>query len=174
MDEPLGTFERAGEHVDLRFERHYPRAIETVWAALTDPARLADWMSPADVEPLLGGRFVLFTDRAEPMAGRILVWAPPCTLEISWSNQDAPDSVVRFDLATDGAGTLLVFTQRRVRFVCSGLMLPGWHVYFERLRRLLDGAPEKLSGPRWRALQAIYFDRCDLAGALRDPPAAGS
>ena len=47
----LGTYERNGDHIDVRFERHYPRPPETVWKALTDPARLADWMgrSPQEV-----------------------------------------------------------------------------------------------------------------------------
>jgi uncharacterized protein YndB with AHSA1/START domain len=45
--EELGVFERRGDTADLRFERRYPRPIGTVWAALTDPVRLADWVGPA-------------------------------------------------------------------------------------------------------------------------------
>ncbi len=165
----LGTFETRGEVADLRFERRYPRAIETVWAALTDPERLADWMGPALVEPRAGGRYELFLDREQPMRGRILTWEPPVTLELSWHNDDAPHSVVRYALARDGDGTRLVFTHRGIRFVSSALMLPGWHVYLELLDRLLDGAPQLLSWQRWRDLQAVYVGRYDLSGATLDP-----
>jgi len=39
--EDLGAFTRHGDTADLRYERHYPRPIETVWATLTQPARIA-------------------------------------------------------------------------------------------------------------------------------------
>ena len=83
MDE-LGTFSRDGDIVDLRYERRYPRPIGTVWAALTEPARLADWIGQALVEPHVGGRYELFIDRKRPMTGRILTWQPPTLLEFSW------------------------------------------------------------------------------------------
>lgn len=60
--EALGTFEPRGDHIDVRFERHYPRPVETVWRAITDPARLADWMGVSQVEPHVGGRIVLMAD----------------------------------------------------------------------------------------------------------------
>jgi hypothetical protein len=43
MDD-LGTFHSGDEGTTLRYERIYPRPIATVWAALTQPERLADWI----------------------------------------------------------------------------------------------------------------------------------
>ena len=57
----LGTYQRHGDHIDVRFERHYPRPPEKVWRALTDPERLADWMGVSHVEPHVGGRFETVT-----------------------------------------------------------------------------------------------------------------
>ena len=65
MDE-LGSFERRGDLVDLRYERRFARPIETVCAALTEPARLEDWLGRAVVEPFVGGRYEHFTDRPGP------------------------------------------------------------------------------------------------------------
>ncbi|MFI4986934.1 MAG: SRPBCC family protein [Alphaproteobacteria bacterium] len=169
MDE-LGTFERRGDGVDLRYERHYPRPIETVWAALTEPARLADWVGPALVEPRLGGRYELFIDRPRPMTGRILTWEPPRLLEFSWDTGDAPANVVRCELAPDGDGTRLIFMHKGIGFVWIGLVLPGWHTHLERLASLLAGEAQPLSRPRWRALQAIYLERYKLEGVMLDPP----
>lgn len=169
MDE-LGSFERNGDSVDLRYERFYPRPIESVWAALTDPVRLADWIGPARVEPQVGGRYELFIDRPRPMTGRILTWEPPLLLEFSWDTGDAPANMVRCELASEKNGTRLVFIHKGVGFVWVGLVLPGWHVHLERLAGLLAGTAQPFGMPRWRELQAIYFERYKLEGVMRDPP----
>lgn len=169
MDE-LGSFVRNGDNVDLRYERRYPRPIDTVWAALTDPARLGDWLGPARVEPKAGGRYEVFIDRPRPMTGRILTWEPPHLLEFSWDTGDAPQSLVRGELTREGDGTRLVFIHGGIGFAWIGLVLPGWHVHLERLASLLADAAQPLSRPRWRALQAIYLERFKLEGVMLDPP----
>ena len=77
----LGVFERRGDHIDVRFERHFPRPVETVWSALTDPTRLSDWMGAAHVEPRVGGRIDLMLGGRHAMTGRILVWDAPHVLD---------------------------------------------------------------------------------------------
>jgi uncharacterized protein YndB with AHSA1/START domain len=169
MDE-FGTFERHGDNVDLRYVRHYSRPIETVWAALTDPTRLADWLGAARVEPRVGGRFELFIERPRPMTGRILTWQPPTLLEFSWDTGDAPETVVRFELSSEGDGTRLILMHNGIGFDWIGLVLPGWHTHLERLASLLSGTSQPMSMPRWRELQAIYLDRYELEGVMIDPP----
>jgi uncharacterized protein YndB with AHSA1/START domain len=164
----LGTYTRRGELADMRFERRYPRAIETVWAALTVPERLADWMGPARVEPRLGGAIELMTDRTQPMVGRILAWEPPLLLEFSWTMGSDRQSVARYELSRDGAGTRMVFTQTGVGYEVVALMLPGWHHYWELLGQHLAGTPQALSWDRWRALQAAYVAEYGLEGTLRE------
>jgi uncharacterized protein YndB with AHSA1/START domain len=169
MDE-LGRFERRGDTVDLRYERRYPRPIETVWAALTDPARLGEWLGAARVEPQVGGRYELFIDRKRPMTGRVLTWEPPRLLEFSWDTGDAPPSTVRCELTAEDAGTRLVFTHKGVGFVWIALVLPGWHHLLERLASLLAGMVQNDSMERWRELQASYLGRYQLQGVMLDPP----
>jgi len=169
MDE-LGSFVRNGDSVDLRYERRYPRPVETVWAALTDPARLGDWIGPARVEPRAGGRYELFIDRPRPMTGRILTWEPPLLLEFRWDTGDAPANLVRCELTAEGGGTRLVFLHKGIGFAWIGLVLPGWHAHLERLASLLAGAAQPFAMPRWRTLQAIYLQRYALAGVMLDPP----
>ena len=154
----LGTYARNGELLDIRFERSYPRPVETVWAALTDPTRLADWMGKSEVEPRVGGKFLTIQDSAAPMTGKVLVWEPNRTLEFTWSNKDAPDSVVRYELKPEGkSGTRLVFTQRGVKPGRSALMLPGWQWLFDRLANALEGKPGTRSGKDWGQWQKVYI-----------------
>ena len=172
MTDRLGSYTRRGELADMRFERRYPRPIETVWAALTVPERLADWMGPARVEPKLGGAYVLFADRAAPMDGTILAWEPPSVLEFSWAMGSERRSVARYELARDGDGTRMVFTQTGVGYEAVGLMLPGWHHFYELLGRALEGAPEAFSRARWQDLQGQYVAAYRLEGVPLEMPCA--
>jgi uncharacterized protein YndB with AHSA1/START domain len=171
MDD-LGTIERRGDQADLCYERRYPRPIESVWAALTDPARLEDWLGRARVEPRVGGCYELFVDRAKPMQGRIRTWDPPRLLEYSWNadHGGGPESVVRCELTPDGDGTRLIFRHRGLGFPWVGLVSPGWHTHFERLDGLLAGKVRPLDMARWRALQGSYLDRYKFEGVMLDPP----
>ena len=45
----LGAFKRHDDNIDVRFERFYPRPIDRVWSALTQPERLQDWMGASRV-----------------------------------------------------------------------------------------------------------------------------
>jgi uncharacterized protein YndB with AHSA1/START domain len=164
----LGTFERRGDHIDVRFERRYPRPVETVWSALTEPERLADWMGASHVEPFEGGRFEMMLDGPHPMTGHVRIWDPPNVLELGWSNTHAPDSIVRYELQRDGDGTLLVLTHWGMPYRNSALMLPGWHDFLARLGSLLDGAVPR-DEPSFRTMQAAYIDHYRLTGVALEP-----
>jgi len=167
-NDDLGWFEREDDHIDVRFERHYRRPVETVWSAITDPVRLADWMGVSHVEQRVGGRIELMADGPHPMTGEIRVWDPPHVLEFTWSNTHAPDSVIRYELAPEGSGTRLSFLHRHMPYVNSGLMLPGWHTYLAALGALLESA-SGLGPGAWRRMQAVYVDRYRLDGVALDP-----
>jgi uncharacterized protein YndB with AHSA1/START domain len=173
--EDLGTFTESPDgKVELRFERVYPRPIETVWAAFTQPERLADWLGACRVEPRVGGRFDVFVNRDEDAQtrGEVTVWDPPHILEFTWATQFETPTRVRAELSEAGEGrTRLVFTHRGMERKWVGLTFPGWHQLLERLNALMttgETAPD-LEG-RWRQLQDAYFAHYRFEGVLRDPP----
>lgn len=131
----LGTFVRQGSTTALRYERRYDRPVETVWKALTEPARLADWMGQAEVDPYVGGRYELFVNSPDPLRGRVVTWKPPELLEFSWTGPEAPTSVVRCELVRDGAGTKLIFMHRAMRFAASCLSLGGFRMNYFRQQK---------------------------------------
>jgi uncharacterized protein YndB with AHSA1/START domain len=165
--EELGAFSRRDDHIDVRFERRYPRSVETVWSALTDPARLSDWMGVSQIEPRVGGRIEMMLDGPHPATGRVLVWDPPKVLEFTWSNTHAPDSVIRYELTPEGADTRLVFTHQRMPYANSALMLPGWHCFLARLGSALDTTVPP-GAKSYRQMQAIYVDHYKLSGVTLD------
>lgn len=169
VNDELGTFSRRQDRIDVRFERFYARPIETVWSALTQPERLADWMGAAIVEPRVGGRFELMVDGSHPMTGIVRQWDPPHVLEFGWSNTHAPQSVVRYELQTKGEGTWLVFTHQGIPYASSALMLPGWHDFFEHLGATLAEVVTPVDQNGWRKRQAVYIQHYDLKGVNLTP-----
>lgn len=165
----LGTLERHGDHVDVRFERIYPRPVESVWKALTEPERLADWMGQSFVEPFVGGRYETMLDGLKPMRGRVRLWEPPTLLEYDWHSDHAPVSVARWELGAIEGGTRLVFTHRGMPYANCNLMMPGWHVYLQHLGAVLVGVSPEDFNTTWRSQQDRYASRYGLGGLTREP-----
>jgi uncharacterized protein YndB with AHSA1/START domain len=173
--EDLGTYTEGPDgKVQLRYERVYPRPIETVWAALTQPERLADWLGACDVEPRLGGRFNCFVNR-DPEAqtiGRVTAWEPPSLLEFTWGHHgEAEETRVRAELTPLGPNeTRMVFTHGMMDRKWTALTFAGWHHLLEQLGGLMRNGERTLVEDNWDELKALYIDRYKLEGVLTEPP----
>jgi uncharacterized protein YndB with AHSA1/START domain len=148
--------ERAGGF-QLRFERDLHHPVEKVWAALTTPAQLAQWLAPGEMELRLGGRVSLaFTDGDSAIDGRVTALAPPALLEFTWTDKGNDLGLVRWELIGEGGGTRLVLTHT-VPEAAREFGLPalaGWHTLLEQLVALLDGKP--LPRNHWQELHDQY------------------
>ena len=147
-EDPLGTVTRTGDAYELRFERRIAQPLEKVWAALTVPERLADWLTAAELDLRVGGVFRLRFDEPQAYAfeGRIVELDPPRLIAWTWPHEQHPDSVVRWELFPDGDGCRLVMTQSRMFAPHLVEVAGGWHT-------LLEGLPAAADGVRtiWRA-----------------------
>jgi uncharacterized protein YndB with AHSA1/START domain len=139
--------------------RHAPAQV---WEALTDPAQLREW-APFDADGRLdaaGATVTLTTANAPaPHATETTVRradAPRC-LEYNWGGFD-----MRWELEPAGGGTrLTLWTNIDRRYIAMGAA--GWHICFDVLEHLLDGAPlGRMVGPDaitfggWQRLNAEY------------------
>lgn len=159
----MGTLERDGDQLTLRYERRLHHPPEKVWQAITDPAELDRWWGDADVD--LDARTFSIrwhnTDdegNAAVMQARITELDPPRRLEM----QGDLHGTLRFDLQPDGDGTVLRFS--------STLDLPedfrtkvlaGWHFHLEALARALDGQTsdlKTLKDPSWEEIHQRYVE----------------
>jgi uncharacterized protein YndB with AHSA1/START domain len=159
-----GTVEHRDGRTILRYERRLAHPVQAVWAAITEPARLREWLADADVELREGGAVQLRWLNADEEGNQTVMDAtvsaldPPRLLEIAGD----PHGTLRFELSEDGDGTRLVFTVARPSDEDLDLVLPGWHIHLEHLADALDGRPVDWStwgrdhGPRWRELQQAY------------------
>jgi uncharacterized protein YndB with AHSA1/START domain len=140
-----------GSHA-LRFERRYRHPMERVWRAISDPTEMAQWF-PSNVEGNREvGAEVTFDDESQravalevgeptrddgPMfRGTVVAYDPPKVFSFTWGGE-----LLRFELAPDGAETILVFTQILSHQSVAARNGSGWHMCLGELDRLLGVAP---------------------------------
>src|ERR1700756_3411545 len=168
--EDFGVLERGDYEVTLRFVRWLPHPPGKVWRALTEPEHLAAWF-PTTLEGELAAGSKLqfgFTEmQAQPFDGMTRAFDPPALMELVWG-----DERLRFELAPDGAGTLLTFTASFAELGRAARDGAGWHVCLDLLGCDLDDAkaPWPQNG-RWRAVHSEYVARFGPGAATIGPPA---
>lgn len=159
----LGTVERDGDKLRLRYERNLAHPPATVWRALTESAGLRHWF-PADIvgDRAAGAEVQLpfwpegaqesmeMLDEAgvdttdmdpnEALPGLIRAFDPPRLFELVWGNPDGEADVLRFELEPNDGGTRLVFTTwpgepGPLGHAGTGA---GWHSCLDALETLVD------------------------------------
>lgn len=138
----IGEVTATRDDLQVVFHRHYAKPIEKVWAAVTTPERLADWLANAEIEMRVGGKIRLTWNGAHSMEGRVVALAPPNTFAWTWT-LDERETVVRFDLKSDGDGCWLTLTHSGLspRAGRGGGVRAGWHAH-------LEGIPDAIEGRR--------------------------
>ena len=104
----------------LEFRNEFVSAPARVFAALTEPDRLARWLCDDAVsEMMVGGRITLRWTRpgatAQPFAGHWVVFKPPLSCAFDGGHSGYPDGHagrVGFELAAGGPGTVLITRHR--------------------------------------------------------------
>jgi uncharacterized protein YndB with AHSA1/START domain len=153
--------DKDGDKWTLVLVRNLRHAPEKVWSALTDPAQLAEW-APFNADRSLAatGPVQLTTVNA-PVAQvsetQVTRAVAPSLLEYNWG-----DGKLRWELEEDGNGTRLTLWHGiNQHFIAMGAA--GWHICFDVLAALLDGAPlgrivgmEVMQFEGWQRLKAEY------------------
>lgn len=130
----------------LEFRRSWPDPIEDVWAALTEPERLARWIGSYAGERGAGGTgtFAMTHEEGEPVGEpmTIVECDPPRRLVVQWIQQQE-GSVWRIDLDlwTEESRTELWFVQVFPAGTDVVDFAMGWHWYLEKLGAEVAGAP---------------------------------
>jgi uncharacterized protein YndB with AHSA1/START domain len=141
----LGTVTMDGDHAVLTFQRRLPFPIDRVWAAITAPDERRAWLGTTHIE---NGEIVIEPEdppappEAKRVTGQILTWQPPddgrAVFEHEWRQRIVEDSVVRYELETDGGETLLTFTHRGLSERNARGFVPGTHAFLDRMRAHLN------------------------------------
>jgi uncharacterized protein YndB with AHSA1/START domain len=159
----LGTVTVENGAHTLRFERVLAFAPEEVWAALTEPDRLREWLAEAVVVPGEGGSIVLDFGEGGRESGRISIWEPPRLLAYEWNFVGESPSHVRFELAAldDRRATRLTLEHTLLTGDVASGYGAGWHAH-------LDGLEGHLAGdvPDWsERFEKLHPSYVELVGA---------
>jgi uncharacterized protein YndB with AHSA1/START domain len=150
------------ENYEIVFVRRLDKSIEQVWAALTIPERIADWFTEMRFIPelRLGARVEVFFPDDDPpyqmTKGEVVAFEPPRLFAWTWPEDDHPNSTVRCELAHDGDGCVLTFTQTGMGAKYLTSVAGGWHVFLDGLAGAADGARTPGSIEREKALRPGY------------------
>jgi uncharacterized protein YndB with AHSA1/START domain len=140
----------------IRFERLLEFSPFEVWAALSEPARLAEWLAEAEVVPGPDGSISLDFGEGGRETGRITAWDPPRLLAYEWLFVGEEPSHVRWELTAveDGRATRLTLEHTRLEPAVSSGYGAGWHAHLDQLAGHLAG-----SVPSWDELFAELHPR---------------
>jgi len=131
-EDAYGTVAGDVDDRTVHFTRHYAAPIERVWAALTEPERLARWLTDSTVVPGPGGRIAHDFGDGGICAGDVLTWQPPHVLEYEWWFPQEGRTVLRFELAADpDGGTRLALDHRELPEGPARGYAAGWHAHLE-------------------------------------------
>jgi uncharacterized protein YndB with AHSA1/START domain len=123
--------DRSGRAV--RFERRYATDIADLWAACTEPDRLARWFADVTGELVVGGQaFIGFRD-GDHTETTIRRCEPPHVLELDWAFGEEAVSVLTVELTATDDGTLLVLDHRALPTSSATGYSAGWHAYLDLL-----------------------------------------
>jgi len=156
-NEKLGTITRAGGCWEARLERVLDHDEAAVWAMLTEPGRLAEWLAPGAIELRQGGAAKLnFGDSGIVIDSAVTAFDPPRLLEYSWSSPGEAARPLRWETAPAEAGTRLSLTLRIPESEDIAKSCAGWEAHLMMLMAAIEGVPVKFPFERFMATRAAY------------------
>ncbi len=156
-----GVLRRVDGRTDVALESVYDTDPADLWAAVTEPARLARWLCEVDGDLRAGGSFRADLD-GDVATGEILVCEPPVRLHLTWCFGDDPPTLIVVELAPVGARTRLTMQERGVPDADAAGFGAGWQAYLEVLGDVVAGSPVRDRHARFRDLVPAY--RAQRAG----------
>jgi uncharacterized protein YndB with AHSA1/START domain len=152
---------RSGETngVAVRIEHRLDTEIDHVWAALTEPGRLARWYGELDGELRPGGEFRarLFASGWEG-TGRVEACEPARRLLVVSKDPELPnEDSIEVTLTTHGGQTVLAVEQWGIPLDMLPAYAAGLQIHVEDLADYLDGRERReASKARWDELIPAY------------------
>ena len=165
----LGSLRSADGAGVVRIEDRYDTDIDDLWAAITDPVRLARWHGQIEGDLSLGGEFRLYLETDDiDSTGRIDACEPPRRLVVTTRETDESyrkgqgvppfDAVKEITLTSDGDQTLLVIEVRGMPLDKIAFFGAGWQIHAENLATYIAGLEPGDVEARWEELVPPYQD----------------
>jgi uncharacterized protein YndB with AHSA1/START domain len=159
-DDELGEISIVGDKARARLERCFDHPPQMVWAALTTPVRLVEWLAPGSIDLAIGGPVKLdFADSGIVIDSRVSAFVPGRLLEYSWSGPGEPLRPVRWEIGSSQCGTRLTLTLTLPASDDVARSCAGWEAHLEMLAAALEGVPIKFPFERFKSSREAYKAR---------------
>ncbi len=156
-DEELGSIRRVNGYYETRLERFLEHDQSAVWAMLTEPDRIVEWLAPGEIELRKGGTAKLnFTDSGIVIDSTVTECEPPSLLEYSWSSAGEPTRPVRWETTPVAGGTSLTLTLQVPEDEDIARSCAGWEAHLMMLMAAIEGVPIKFPFERFQATREAY------------------
>ena len=157
QNEALGSIEHRDDCYHARLERTLSHSPAAVWAMLTDPAKMIDWLAPGEIELKDGGAAKLnFVDSGIVIDSTVSAFEPERILEYSWSSPGEPQRPVRYEIEPLGAETRLILELTTPDDEDIARSCAGWEAHLMMLLAAIEGVPIKFPFERFVATRESY------------------
>ena len=165
----LGSLRSADGVGVVRIEDRYDTTIDDLWAALTDPARLARWHGKVEGDLRPGGAFRVYLEADDvESTGRVEACEPPQRLLVTTRETDESyrkgqgvppfDGAIEATLTADGDQTILVVEIQGMPLESIAFYGAGWQIHAEHLAAYIAGREPGDTEARWHELVPAYQD----------------
>jgi uncharacterized protein YndB with AHSA1/START domain len=139
-------------------EDRFHTDIDDLWAALTDPARLARWLGDFEGDLRVGGEFrAVFHASGWEGTGRVESCEAPRRLVVTTRQSGETDSIViEATLTADAGQTNLVIEERGMPVPMLAAWGAGDQIHIEDLADHVQGRERREMGTRWQELLPGY------------------
>jgi uncharacterized protein YndB with AHSA1/START domain len=139
----------------IRVEDVYDTEIDDLWAACTEPERLARWIAEVSGDLHIGGTIHASFTSTWTGPGRIEACDRPHHLLLTMEPGTEDEAQIEAWLTTDGDKTRLVVEERGLALAELHFHGAGWQAHLEDLRHVLTGGQSEWQA-RWTELTPAY------------------
>lgn len=156
-NDALGTITHTGNTYSARLERTLAHDPGSVWAMLTRPERMVEWLAPGQIELKKGGAAKLnFVDSGIVIDSKVTAFEPEALLEYSWSGPGEPLRPLRWELTETDTGTRLTLTLQTPDSEDIARSCAGWEAHLMMLLAAIEGVPIKFPFERFQSTRKAY------------------
>ncbi len=152
----VGAVYAEDEAGTVRMEDVFDTDVGDLWAAVTEPDRLARWVGTVEGDLRPGGRFTATLTSTWEGPGRVEVCEAPHHLLVTLEPGSSDETRVEAWLTADGGRTRLVVEERGLPLDRAPDHGAGWQVHVEDLRAHVEGRATSTWHDRWVQLQGDY------------------
>jgi uncharacterized protein YndB with AHSA1/START domain len=140
----------------VRVEDVYDTSIDDLWSAVTDPARLANWVAEVTGDLVVGGTVHAHFTSSWDGPGRIDVCDAPRRLLLTMEPGKPDETVIEALLTPEGDKTRLVVEERGLPADRTFYYGAGWQAHIEDLATHVAGKTPAPWKERWTELTPAY------------------